>query len=200
MNAWADGTGKLITSDQPGFAYMATVQEEIVWSRVPSNKINGEQRFHDTARITWNCQPFMYQAVDTVIILTESQGLVNPGSAEAFPLVEVSGSGDVSFSVNGNTITITGMTVDVPVTIDSENGYVYTPSGASEITGEFPVFGLGNVIGLIKICCLFSRKLNVHASYRVNYLFKIIKSYETVAVRCDTEILFNGLIKERHTA
>lgn len=143
VNAWADGTGKLITSDQPGLAYIATVEQEIDWSRVSSNKIDGEQRYHDTARITWNCQPFMYQAVDTVIILTESQALINPGSAEAFPLIEVNGSGDVSFSVNGNEITISGMTANVPVTIDSENGYVYTPSGATEMTGEFPVFELG---------------------------------------------------------
>lgn len=146
VNAWADGTGKLILSDDPTKAYQATVKEEIQWTRVLSNKINGVQCFHDVAVITWNCQPYMVEAVDSIIILDEpgeTSMVTNPGSATSLPMIEVNGSGDVTFSVNGNDITIAGMTDGVPVYLDSETGYVYTAEGATAMTGDFPVLGLG---------------------------------------------------------
>ena len=143
INAWADGTGKLILSDDLTRAYEATVKQEIQWTRTLSNKIDGVQRFHDSAVITWNCQPYMVEAVDSVIVMTESQAIINPGSATALPLIEVSGSGDVSFSVNGNEISIAGMTANVPVYLDSATGYVYTAQGATTMTGDFPVLQMG---------------------------------------------------------
>ena len=143
INAWADGTGKLITSDDLTHAYQATVKEEIQWTRVLSNKLNGVQRFHDAAVITWNCQPYMVEAVDSQIEVTASQAIINPGSATALPMIKVNGSGNVSFSVNGNAISIAGMTASVPVYLDSATGYVYTAQGATAMTGEFPVLQLG---------------------------------------------------------
>ena len=143
INAWADGTGKLITSDDLTHAYEATVKQEIQWTRVLSNKLDGVQRFHDAAVITWNCQPYMVEAVDSVIELTASQAIINPGSATALPMIQVNGSGDVSFSVNGEEISIADMTANVPVYIDSATGYVYTAQGATAMTGDFPVLELG---------------------------------------------------------
>ena len=58
-------------------------------------------------------------------------------------MIKVNGSGDASFSVNGNEITIDDMTANVPVYIDSETGYVYTASGATAMTGDFPVLDMG---------------------------------------------------------
>lgn len=145
VNAWADGTGKLISSDQPGLAWKGTVIDEIKWGRVLGNKlpINGipKDTFFDTAKIVWTCGPYMYEAVDTVVEMTESGGLINPGSAEALPLIQVNGSGDVAFSVNGEEIKITGMTQ--PVFIDCEAGYVYTANGTAAITGGFPELQMG---------------------------------------------------------
>lgn len=138
VNAWADGTGKLITSDNTSLAYMATVENEIRWGRDKSNT-----GYFDTADITFNCQPFMYEAVDSVIDLTESGVLVNPGSADAYPLICVEGSGTVQFDFAGYPITINNMETGVPVYIDCENGYVYNPSGATTMTGEIPKLDLG---------------------------------------------------------
>lgn len=138
VNAWADGTGKLITSDDLTRAYMASVKKPVEWTRVKANT-----GFYDTATITFNCQPFMVEALDSVVELTETGALLNPGSADAFPLIKVEGSGDVSFSVNGNEISIASMTANVPVYIDCANGYVYTASGATTMTGEIPHLTLG---------------------------------------------------------
>jgi phage-related protein len=138
VNAWADGTGKLILSDDLTHAYMASVKDEVQWTRV---KANGG--FYDSAEITFNCQPFLYEAVDSMIEFVTTGSIINPGSAEAFPLIKVEGAGDASFSVNGNEISIASMTANVPVYIDCANGYVYTDSGATSMTGEIPVLTFG---------------------------------------------------------
>jgi len=138
VNAWADGTGKLVTSDDLTHAYRATVKDEIVWKRVYANNA-----FYDTAQITWTCEPYMYEATDTVVEMTQSGALLNPGSAEALPMIRVDGSGDCVFSVAGYDITLSGVTANVPVYIDCETGYVYTASGASSMVGEFPVLPMG---------------------------------------------------------
>ena len=148
VNAWADGTGKLITSDDLTKAYKATVIDEIRWKRVKAHShpgVNGyvESGLFDTATITFNCEPFMYEAVDSVIELTATESILNPGSADAYPLIEVIGSGDASFTFNDDEIEIDGMASETPVFIDCENGYVYTASGAATMRGEIPHFGLG---------------------------------------------------------
>lgn len=144
VNAWADGTGKLITSDDLSLAYRATVKEEIEWQRVQAN-----DGFYDTATIRFNCEPCMYESVDSQITVTETSAIVNPGSATALPMIQVNGSGDCEFTINGTEIMIGGVTDGVPVYIDCETGYVYTASGAATMTGDFPELGLGtNAIGI----------------------------------------------------
>ena len=146
VNAWADGTGKLIVSDDVYYvgeslvakAYKASVKGDVRWTRV-----EGNGNFYDRADITFNCQPYMYEAVDSRITLTETASILNPGSATSYPLIQVNGSGDATFSVNGSAIQIDGMTANVPVYIDCDTGYVYTESGATSIRGDIPHFEMG---------------------------------------------------------
>ena len=138
VNAWADGTGKLITSDDLTKAYKATIEQEVVWSRV-----QGNTGFFDTARITFNCQPFMYEAVDSVYEYTQTDTILNLGTEEAYPKIVVEGSGDVSFSVAGKIVTLNGMTSGVPITLDCENGYVWAESGSFTMVGDFPTIPIG---------------------------------------------------------
>lgn len=143
VNAWADGTGMLVLSDDLTKAYKATVEEEIEWSR-----IQGNSGYFDTAEITFNCQPYMYEASESSYEFLASGTLENQTSATALPTIVVEGVGTCVFSVAGEEITIDGMTSGVPVTIDCENGYVYTASGAMTMTGNFPELqiGLNNIV------------------------------------------------------
>lgn len=185
VNAWADGTGKLITSDDLTLAYNATVTDEVKWSRVKAATVvddfdaaktygvgdfvkydgtvyqftanhNGAwsagdvtpiyyliNGFFDTATITFNCQPFMVEATDSEITMTGTGTVNNPGSAVAFPKIQVNGAGDVTFTFSGQEIAIDGMTYGVPVFIDCENGYVYTEEGATTMRGEIPMLEIG---------------------------------------------------------
>lgn len=186
VNAWADGTGKLITTDDQTLAYQASVKEEIAWTRVAAHqfvaafsatktyavgdfcKYNGQvyrckvahtgawnashfeeanyiaNGLFDTADITFNCEPCMVEAVDSQITVTASGTIQNPGSAEAYPLIQVNGSGDAEFTINGTTVQIDDMTANVPVYLDCGAGYVYTAEGATTMTGDFPVLAMGN--------------------------------------------------------
>ena len=93
VNAWATGIGKLITSDDPTRAFKASVKREVQWQRV-----RGNAGFFDTARINFDCDPYLYEANESVIEFTANGELSNPGTATALPLIKVEGSGNVKFS------------------------------------------------------------------------------------------------------
>ena len=138
VNAWATGSGKLILSDDYTLAYHASVRKEIRWTRTPGNG-----GYYDTAKITFDCDPYMYEANESVIGFDASGKIKNPGTATANPLIKVEGTGNAVFTVGGQQITVRGMSSNVPVFLDCENGYAYAASGSKEIVGEFPELPLG---------------------------------------------------------
>lgn len=188
VNAWADGRGKLITSDDLSRAWMATVIEEVIWKRDEAAtiappafstskayyvgdyvtysgtvykfitnhsagvwnsahvqaqpwKING---LYDTAEITFNCEPCMVEAVDSVIEFTGNGTLTNPGTAEAFPLIKIEGSGNTAVEIAGEYLVIESMSANDPVYIDCATGYIYKSNGdATQMHGNIPVLPLG---------------------------------------------------------
>lgn len=133
VNAWATGSGKLITSDDLTKAYKAAVWDEVKWSRV-----RGNYGYFDTARIQFDCDPYMYEATEEDQVFTASGTIYNPGTETAIPLIKVEGAGNVTFTAGGQTVTVKSMTSGTPVYLDCENGYVYAQSGAMEMVGEFP--------------------------------------------------------------
>ena len=191
VNAWADGTGKLITSDDLSRAYKATVIEEIVWNRVKAATIappafsttkayyvgdyvtysgtvykfianhaagnwNTSQvvaqpflinGLYDTAEITFNCEPFMVESVNSTVEITANlEGWVNPGTADAYPLIKVQGTDTeaVAFEFCGEYIIIRGIDANDPVFIDCETGYIYSESGSPKsMEGNIPKIPLG---------------------------------------------------------
>ena len=197
VNAWADGTGKLITTDDLSIAYKATVKDEVDWHRdVIENIIKGfsatkqyysgdfcrysgniyqfttshkgtwavgdatltpflPKGVYDWCEIPFDCQPFMFEAVDSTINMIAGQGTIvtggsemfsvsNPGTEVALPLIKVYGSNTVAFDFCGEYIVINDMSANDPVTIDCETGYIYTQAGsAKEMTGNIPSIPLG---------------------------------------------------------
>ena len=137
INAWADGSGDLYSSDNPSLVWRASVLKEVKYGRA----VYGGQ-VYDTATITFRCQPIMRERVPTVVTLTSAGVLSNIGNVAALPKIIVRGSGDCRITIGGQVIELEGVSGDV--TIDSEAGYVYTSSGAVAMTGEFPVLGLGD--------------------------------------------------------
>lgn len=135
INAWADGTGQLVTSDMPDRCWIASVLRPVDYQRREYGK------YYDKFTVTFRCQPIMREVVPTVQTFTKNGVIANLGDVIAHPLIVVEGAGDVEFSIAGQTIILHNVTENV--TIDSEAGYVYTPSGAVSMIGEFPVLPLG---------------------------------------------------------
>lgn len=140
INAWADGTGNLITSDDLSRCYRASVQDEVRFTRAV---YNGE--VCDEAEITFVCQPYMYEAVPEVKHFpADGNTIINATSATALPLIVVNGAGDCQLNIAGQDITIIGARANVPVSIDCETGYIWSATGAMSMRGEFPELGIGS--------------------------------------------------------
>lgn len=136
VNAWADGTGDLYTSDDTTRVWKASVLKEVKFMRTCYHG-----KMYDQAEITFRCQPIMRERTPTVVTLTGSGQLNNIGNVVAQPKIVVNGSGSCTLTVGGTTISLEG--VSGAVTIDTETGYVYSASGAASMKGEFPTLGLG---------------------------------------------------------
>lgn len=137
VNAWADGTGDLYTSDDPSKCFRASVMREVVYTRR-----NYGGKYFDSAKITFRCQPFMYETTPKVYTYTQSSTIVNLGNMPSLPLITVTGKGNCSFSIGGQSVTLTG--VSSPVTLDCEAGYASTEDGAVTMQGSFPEIGLND--------------------------------------------------------
>ncbi len=137
VNAWADGTGDLYTSDDTEHVWKATVLKEVKYTRVSYHG-----KMYDQAEVTFRCQPIMRERVPEVVELTAPGTLHNIGNVEALPEITVYGNGNCTVEIGGQTITLEGVSGDV--TIDSDAGYVYAESGAMSMKGEFPTLGLGD--------------------------------------------------------
>lgn len=192
INAWADGTGKLISSDDLSRCWNATVKDEIDFYRVEAATVKPQDfstskayyindyvtyngmvykfiqnhaagawnsaqvqaqpwkidGLYDVADITFNCQPFMRESVESVYEFTQGGNIVNPATAESLPLIKVEGSGTCDFRIGATEeyyIIINDVDPLDPVFIDCETGYIYTASNtAKEMIGNIPLLTLGS--------------------------------------------------------
>jgi phage-related protein len=114
--AWLTGDGLLRFSDEPGFAYDASVDSEYSRSSIQA-RLTG-QRF----TITWTCRPFrrMYPEAENLTI-TQEDSFINPGTAPSLPRVEIRGSGTFSLTIGMQTVFFTNVEGG-GIIVDSEIG------------------------------------------------------------------------------
>jgi len=127
---WLKGSGTLITSDDID----RSVRARIVSKIEPSRIVPLVRSF----MVTFECQPFRYEAVPETISLSASGNLYHPGSRNSLPIITVYGT-DGTVTINGELITLTG--IDGYLTINSEIQEVYKGSvnEAVKMSGDFPV-------------------------------------------------------------
>lgn len=114
--AWLTGDGLLRFSDEPGFAYDASVDAEYSRSSIQA-RLSG-QRF----TITWTCHPFrrMYPEADDLTFTREAT-FTNPGTTHSLPRVEIRGSGTFSLTIGMQTVFFTNVEGG-GIIVDSELG------------------------------------------------------------------------------
>ena len=136
---WLKGAGKLILSSQPGFEQAARVIGAVTLEKHSRNLDwwEGDVQFY--------CEPIKRDTTEQVVNVTSSGTTVNnPGDMTAYPLIEITGSGSVTVTAGGNTLSIPNCTSGW--IIDSENEWILsgtTPQG-NVCSGNFPVLKTGN--------------------------------------------------------
>ena len=123
INDWLRGTGLLRFSDEPELAYEARVKSlkaEPMGGRLLGRKYT----------CNFICQPFryLYPPADAVSF-TAAGSIHNPGTAPALPKVTITGTGDFSVTIGGQTLYFTDITGGIVV--DSGIMDALTPDGTA---------------------------------------------------------------------
>jgi len=137
IKGWLLGAGEtdLAFSHIPGRKYLAQVVNNIDFEivlRITSHFI-----------IMFNCQPFQYATDNTLISVSESMTLTNPGTLKSLPIIKVNGSGTGALSVNGSVVSFSN--IDESVALNSELQETYKDTGTALVgknstkTGEYPI-------------------------------------------------------------
>lgn len=94
--------------------------------------------------VAFACNPLRYVPSDAVTITSSPYTLANPYTAYAEPLIEITGSGDISLTVGGTTCTLTG--ISGTITLDTELQECYQGNALKNdiMTGAFPVLAPGS--------------------------------------------------------
>lgn len=135
---WLKGAGVLTLSSQSGLQQNARVIGAVELEKHSRNLDwwEGDVQFY--------CDPVKSDVNEAPIVITASgTGVNNPGDMTAFPLIEITGSGVVSISAGGRTLTIPEC--ESGWVIDSENEWIL--SGGTPMmdacSGDFPVLQKG---------------------------------------------------------
>ena len=90
-------------------------------------------------------EPFEYQKTSSTAYTTKPISLTNQTTAEALPIIKVTGTGTVVLTVNGTGITLTGLTSSIVLDSELQEAYTgLTTNMNSSMNGEFPVLKIGS--------------------------------------------------------
>lgn len=134
IRAWlGGGFGDLVFSDEVDIKYQA----------ICCNKLDIEQVFAQFGQfqIIFECQPFKSAVTNTAITKTTSPAtFASPAGVKlGIPSVKVTGTGAITFTLNGTVVALAA--VSVYETVDSLLGDCYKATALknSDMTGEFPM-------------------------------------------------------------
>lgn len=106
--------------------------------------IENHMQIYGMCEISFNCRPERFLQVGGSFVENPTT-LRNPTTFRSKPLIKVEGSGNVNFTINGQTVTITGLTDYIYIDSDSMDCYrLSTENMNSKVTGDFPVLNPGD--------------------------------------------------------
>ncbi len=136
VKSWLDGgEGQLIFNNQPDRYYLAHVSEQM--------DIRQEFKILGKFVVNFRCRPFQYDTNNEVITLTLPGTVFNPGTLNSEPIINVTGSGDITLTINQVSIQLSE--VNESITIDSclKDAYKDTMLQNSKMNGDFPILKPG---------------------------------------------------------
>jgi phage-related protein len=94
--------------------------------------------------LTFTCAPFRYKRNVSMVTLTASGSVTNPGTVYSLPRIKVYGTGSRTLTINGKPIILNILSGSL--TLDSERKECFYGDTAqnNRMTGDFPVFNVGS--------------------------------------------------------
>ncbi|WP_196007906.1 distal tail protein Dit [Clostridium tyrobutyricum] len=125
------GESDLIFSFQEDKKYIAQVVNSIDFKQV--------YKYFSEFPIIFNCRPFKYAVENNIVNIIETGTTINnPGTIESEPVISIYGSGDIVFKINGQQISLKG--VSEKIIVDSVIQDCYDDAGNNlngNMSGEF---------------------------------------------------------------
>ena len=133
IKAWLFEAGEsdLIFSFQEDKKYIAQVVNAIDFKQV--------YKYFSEFPIIFNCRPFKYAVGNTAVIINQSKTIVtNPGTIESEPVISIYGSGDIVLKINGQQISLKGISEKVIVNSVIQDCYDDAGNNLNgKMSGEF---------------------------------------------------------------
>lgn len=139
VRAWLRGRGTMIVGNEPDYAYTVDLGAQCQFDKMIRGIWGGTLQMHT--------QPFKASAdpVKPIVLTTSGATVYNPGDVDAEPLITIDGTGDVTLTVGGKTLAITGISSGWQA--DSDLKWVLDASGAPKwnaASGEWGALPPGN--------------------------------------------------------
>ena len=136
---WLSGEGKLAFGADTAY-WQARVSGETHYAPCTFN--DGWE-----TTLAFSCDPLRYVPTSAITITESPYTLSNPYTAYAEPLIEITGSGDVTLAVGDTSISLSGLSGTVTLDTSLQECYSDTTLKNDIMTGSFPVLAPGdNVI------------------------------------------------------
>lgn len=119
--AWLNGEGWLTTSDDPEYMCYVAFYEQAKDQRFRADTC------YDTITIPLRVQPYKYKAAQTPLSYTGAAVFTGEGNANAKPILEITGSGDITLMVNSQSVLIDDL--DGTIILDCDAEIAYSESG-----------------------------------------------------------------------
>lgn len=115
--AWLDGEGWLTTSDDPEFMRYIGIYDQFKDQRFRA------EACYDSITIPIKVQPFKFKAVQEPVQLTAADVFPGQGNRKAKPILEITGTGDITLMVNESSVLIDDLNGTIILDCDTETPY-----------------------------------------------------------------------------
>lgn len=136
--AWLTGGGKVTFANRPGGWYEARIVNQISFDKI----LRGNP--HREFAVNFRCKPLWYHAdVQNITITASGTTFMNPGTADAEPIITVNGTGDITLMVGTKIVELTEVNGSITLDTPLMECYKGLTSCNSKMNGEFPVLKTG---------------------------------------------------------
>lgn len=130
ISTWLRGRGALVLGNMTNRYYDARCVNQVELDKIMRG------REHRTFAAVFRCKPFRYvYPAPASIALVNGGSITNPGTADAEPVISLTGSGEVTLTIGDKSVDIALPATATTIIIDVPAGFAYSADGATNMTG-----------------------------------------------------------------